>query len=76
MASGKHFENFLLAFLHQVILLTSPKQDNRRKARQHFKISSRFNQGIPCCLQAIMPCLMPFDTKLRHLAAREPVGGR
>ena len=37
------------------------KQGNRRKARQHVKISSRFNQAIPCSFQTIVLCLMPFD---------------
>lgn len=29
---------------------TRPKQDNRRKARQHVKLLSRFNQGISSTL--------------------------
>ena len=77
VARGEHFVNFPLAGIF--LLLKScfaPKQDNRRKAGQHVKILSRFNQDIPNKSQAIIPYLMPFGTKLRPLASRESVGGR
>ena len=41
-----------LSFNKKVVLQrqTRPKQDNRRKARQHVKLLSRFNQGISSTL--------------------------
>ena len=35
----------------------------------------QFNEGIPSSLQAIMPCLMRFDAKLRHIDLPESVFG-
>ena len=52
------------------------KKDNRRKAEQHIKILSRSTKAFPSAYKNIMPCLMPFDEKLRHLSSHESVDGR
>jgi len=50
----------------QVIWLTLPKQENKRKASQHFKILSRFNQSHQ----------LTANYALFVVALRESVGGR
>ena len=63
---SRSYIEFQAFIVHSYLLtLCAPKQENRRKARQHVKILSRFNEGIPSSLH--MPCLMPFDAKLRHV---------
>ena len=56
---------------------TISKQDNRRKARQHNKISSRFNHSQKLtATYAYALFNMPFAAKSLYLPSRGTVGGR
>ena len=58
--------------LLQIIWLTPSKLDNRRKARQHVKILSRFNHPQQLTANHAL-FYMLFAAKILHLASRESV---